>query len=288
MPGIDGLDLCRQLRSRSEALYTYVILITARSGLDARMEGYRAGVDDFLSKPLDLEELLARVEIGRRILEMQKELVRRSDELEGLRQELELRNERLADMAITDALTGLRNRRHFHRLVESNFESSDQSGHPLTVILLDVDRFKQFNDTFGHPAGDGALMTVSDILRANVRDRDLIARYGGEEFVVLLPRVGAPEGIALAERLRRCIADHPWGDCPITASFGVGTSGPSSPTPEALIDQADQALYDSKQRGRNLVTHFRELKARQDRSGLIIAGTSRSDVALDLSSFGSL
>ncbi|WP_152050750.1 GGDEF domain-containing response regulator [Tautonia marina] len=286
MPGIDGLGLCQRLRSRSGSLYTYFILITARSGLEARMAGYRAGVDDFLSKPLNLDELVARVEIARRILEMQEELVRRSDELETLKQELELRNERLADMAITDALTGLRNRRHFHRLFESSFTLSHQSSQPLTVILLDVDRFKQYNDSYGHPAGDEVLIGVADVLRANVRDRDLIARYGGEEFVVLLPRVSAPEGIALAERLRRSIADRVWRSAPITASFGVGTSGPSTATPDMLLDHADQALYRSKQRGRNCVTHFRELTPRHDQSSIVQNTSIRAPLPMKLPATG--
>ncbi|MEW4567503.1 diguanylate cyclase [Tautonia sp. JC769] len=282
MPGLDGLGLCQRLRDRAGSLYTYFILITARSGVEARLAGYRAGVDDFLSKPLNIDELIARVEIARRILEMQEELVRRSDELEALKQELELRNERLADMAITDALTGLRNRRHFHRLFESSFTLSNQSSQPLTVILLDVDRFKLYNDSFGHPAGDEVLIGVADVLRANVRDRDLIARYGGEEFVVLLPRVSAPEGIALAERLRRSIADRVWRGTPITASFGVGTSGPSASTPDVLLDQADQALYRSKQRGRNCVTHFRELTPRHDRSAIVHNAAIRAPMPMPM------
>ncbi|WP_145273446.1 GGDEF domain-containing response regulator [Tautonia plasticadhaerens] len=262
MPGIDGPELCRRMRSRLCPLYTYFILITARTGLDSRLEGYRAGVDDFLCKPLNLDELLARVEIARRILEMQEELVRRSAELEALKQELELRNARLADMAITDALTGLRNRRHFHRLYESNFLIASETGRRLTVILLDVDNFKRYNDTYGHPAGDEVLVGVADELRRNVRDRDLIARYGGEEFVVLLPQGGTMEGIALADRLRRCIADREWPNAPITASFGVATLNPSTPNPTALLDLADRALYASKQGGRNRLTHARALGPR--------------------------
>lgn len=277
MPGIEGLELCRRVRSRGAPFYTYFILITARTGLDARLEGYRAGVDDFLSKPLNLDELLARVEIARRILEMQEELVRRSAELEALKHELELRNARLADMAITDALTGLRNRRHFHRLFESNFLTAQESGRRLTVILLDVDCFKRYNDTFGHPAGDEVLIGVAEELRRNVRDRDLIARYGGEEFVVLLPHAGALEGIALGQRLRRCIADREWPRAPITASLGVATISPSTPTPEALLDMADRALYASKQRGRNRLTHARELGPRADHPA-IAAPTPASPV----------
>ncbi|RUL87387.1 GGDEF domain-containing response regulator [Tautonia sociabilis] len=271
MPGLDGLELCRRLREWAGPFYTYFILITARTGLDARLEGYRAGVDDFLTKPLHLDELLARVEIARRILEMQEGLVRRSLELEALKHELEERNARLADMAVTDALTGLRNRRHFHRLFESNFLMAAESGLPLTVILLDVDGFKRYNDTFGHPAGDEVLVAVAEELRRNVRDRDLIARYGGEEFVVLLPRAGAADGVALAERLRQCIAGRSWPVDPITASFGVATLTPASPTPSALLDQADRALYSSKQRGRNCVTHYRDLGPRPDRLPVIAA-----------------
>ena len=274
MPGLDGPDLCRLIRDRGGPFYTYFILITSRTGMEARLEGYRSGVDDFLSKPLHLDELMARVEIARRILEMQEELVRRSAELEALKHELELRNARLADMAITDALTGLRNRRHFHRLFERSFLVSAESGLPMTVILLDVDNFKRYNDTFGHPAGDEVLVGVADELRNNVRDRDLVARYGGEEFVVLLPKASEEEGLALAERLRRCIAEHPWSFSPITASFGVATIGSTSPTPTALLNQADRALYASKQKGRNRVTHYRAIGVRNGQ--VIHSGTNSS------------
>lgn len=259
LPDLGGAELCRLVRGRPDPLYTYMILLDEEPCRRRRIEALRAGADDSLHRPVDRGELAARLDIGRRILAMQAELIRRSAELESLHRELESRNHRLADLALTDPLTGLRNRRHFHDLFDAHFTAAARHEAALTIILLDVDHFKRFNDTLGHPAGDVALATVASILRQNVRDRDLVARYGGEEFVVLLPGGDPAEGRRMAERLRARIARHPWPDLPVTASFGVATMGRSTPIPSLLLDQADRALYASKHTGRNRVTHFADL-----------------------------
>ena len=128
--------------------------------------------------------------------------------------------------------------------------------------MLDIDHFKQYNDTFGHPAGDEVLQVVGPTLRAILRGHDVVARYGGEEFVVLLPATDSDEALEVAERLRSAIADRPWPHRPVTASLGVATSDPDTPDAAALVDHADRALYHSKQAGRNRCTPYARIDRR--------------------------
>ena len=187
MPGLDGPELCRRIRRLEGRPYTYVMILTARTSSPERVEGLRAGADDFLVKPLDRHELIARVEIARRILTMQADILARTAQAERLADELQLQNERLSELAWTDGLTGLCNRRRFLDALEAALSLASRRGLPLSIALLDVDRFKDYNDAFGHQAGDEVLRQLAEMLRANVRAHDLVARYGGEEFAVLLP-----------------------------------------------------------------------------------------------------
>jgi diguanylate cyclase (GGDEF)-like protein len=238
--GIDGPRLCRRIRSLAGHPYTYIIVMTARGASADRLECLHAGADDFLAKPTDARELAARLEIARRILAMQEELERK--------------NARLAELATVDALTGLRNRRHFRDSLADAFSFAARSGGPLSMVMLDLDDFKSYNDSFGHPAGDDLLCTLAELLRSVGREQDVVARYGGEEFAILLPGTDADGGLAFAERLRAAVEGYPWPLRPVTASLGVATAGAADAGPEALVARADQALYRSKQRGRNRVT----------------------------------
>jgi len=421
MPTMDGVELCRRIRSLGTYPYTYVILLTARATREDRMAGLRAGADDFLTKPLDISELDVRLKIAARILSVQEELQKQSARLEAAHKELEHQHESLAEamifmevanhrfselfqglpvacftydsegqihewnracealyglrahqvfertiweticrpedveraqeivarvfagerfeglewvnlgregmllyvlcntfplcgpdgsitgaisanvditdrkraeqqieeqmlrinqysaeleyqkgkleeanakletLAITDGLTGLKNHRHFREVLEQNFAHARRYDHPLSIILLDVDRFKQYNDTYGHPAGDAVLRVVADVLRQNVREVDLVARYGGEEFVILLPNTDYESSTMLAERLRASIEQQPWLLRPVTASFGVSTLSQAAAKASVLVDEADRALYYSKEQGRNRVTHYDDL-----------------------------
>jgi diguanylate cyclase (GGDEF)-like protein len=259
LPDVNGLELCRRIRARDDGpAYTYVILLTDKSERDDRVEGYEAGADDFLSQPLDRGELLARVGVARRILTMQEELRRRSRQLELMHAELQRQYARLAEVAVSDGLTGLKNRRHFRECLETSFSFSCRKKLVLSVVMLDVDHFKHYNDTFGHPAGDAALAELGRLLRDNAREHDLVARYGGEEFVILLSATDAASATLCCERFRAIIANHRWPLRPITASFGVATSSSRIVNGLQLVDEADRALYISKNRGRNCVTHFEQ------------------------------
>jgi diguanylate cyclase (GGDEF)-like protein len=243
MPRLDGLDLCRRIRAEGGDRYTYIILLTSRNRREERLEGLRAGADDFLTKPPDPDELAVRLEIAGRIL--------------NLYDQLALKNSQLVELATVDELTGVKNRRRFREDLELLFAQADRQGSPLSVLMVDIDHFKQYNDTFGHPAGDEVLRQVGTILRKYVRAHDVVARYGGEEFVVLMPATRANEALEVAERLRAAIAFQPWPLRKVTASLGMATTAPWTPNAAALVDQADQALYQSKQAGRDQVTCYR-------------------------------
>ena len=243
MPLVDGPELCRRIRSAALEQYTYIILLTSRDRKEDRLEGLRAGADDFLTKPPDPDELAVRLEIAERILKVHAQLARQ--------------NERLAELAAVDELTGTKNRRRFREDLELLFAQAERLGSPLSLIMLDLDQFKAYNDAFGHPAGDEVLRLLGVTLRSVLRSHDVVARYGGEEFVVLLPATGEDEAIQVAERLRTAIAMRPWPRRKVTASLGVGTIGPHTAGTSALVEQADRALYHSKQAGRNQVTHYR-------------------------------
>jgi diguanylate cyclase (GGDEF)-like protein len=259
MPRMDGLDLCRRIRSRSQRGYIYIFLLTAKQQREDRIEGLRAGADDFLVKPLDRSELMARIHVALRILAMQEELQSRSRQLEEAHAELKQKNAKLAEAAISDSLTGLKNRRHFREVLEQSYSFAVRQGLPLSVVMLDVDQFKPYNDMFGHPAGDSLLADLAATLVDNARDHDLVARYGGEEFVILLPGTNADQARLVCERTRMIIESKPWPLRPVTASLGVSTNTPATANASQLVDEADQALYHSKKLGRNRVTHYRDL-----------------------------
>jgi diguanylate cyclase (GGDEF)-like protein len=259
MPGISGIELCRQVRDLANRPYVYIILLTARAFREDRLAGLAAGADDFLIKPPDPAELIARVIGARRLLAAQDELRARSEQLEELHAELRHQNDRLAELASSDGLTGLRNHRHFRAALETGVSFSRRQETPLSLIMLDVDHFKAYNDAFGHPAGDDVLSSLARVLREMVRDHDQVARYGGEEFALLLPMADSEGSRAIGERIRVAIASFDWPLRSITASLGIATTSPVVDTPGLLLDRADRALYHSKARGRDRVTHDLDL-----------------------------
>ena len=219
-------------------------------------------VDHFLwtlsvpESPPDLTIHDARIE--ERLKELQRRLNAASEtilrlELEG--DQLKQINNQLHDLSETDELTGLRNRRHFQYAIQSSFSMACSHDQPVSLVMLDVDHFKSFNDEHGHRAGDAVLRTLATILLKHVRPEDQVARYGGEEFVIILPNTDAQLGSAIAERLRRVIADHTWPIRRVTASLGVATSDPEILDGFELLEAADNALYRSKAAGRDRVTH---------------------------------
>ena len=171
---------------------------------------------------------------------------------------LEETNRHLQALAATDWLTGLHNHRAFQEVLGRQFAQSVRSRQPLSLVMLDVDEFKRYNDDFGHPAGDIVLRQIAATLRLGVREGDLVARYGGEEFAIVLPGADRAQAVTLAERLREEIASAPWPLRALTASLGVATCPPEGTSPDCLIQKADDALYRAKQHGRNQVRHSQE------------------------------
>jgi two-component system cell cycle response regulator len=167
--------------------------------------------------------------------------------------QLKALNQKLQSLAVTDGLTGLHNHRAFQDYLEEQFQVAMRNKQPLALILIDVDHFKQYNDTYGHQAGDEVLRQVAQILSAHVREGDFVARYGGEEFVIVLPRADSESAVAVAERLREAVQSAEWRLRPVTGSFGVACARPDMETRQELIEAADQALYQAKKNGRNRV-----------------------------------
>jgi diguanylate cyclase (GGDEF)-like protein len=245
MPGLDGLELCRRIRARRLSRYVYILMLTANNKKEEIVAGLEAGADDYLTKPFNAEELEARLRSGRRILQLQEDLIAAQEELRF--------------QATHDALTGVSNRGSILDGLDNELARARRTGRTVTVFLLDLDHFKRVNDTYGHQAGDAVLREVGQRLVSSVRTYDSVGRYGGEEFLVVAPEVG-PEGLMdYGERLRIRIAETPvdTGDhkLPITASFGAASLTPQDVTitRELLIHAADIALYNAKRNGRNRV-----------------------------------
>lgn len=213
-----------------------------------------------ISTYIDITERTALAQQSAQQLRVAKRLNAR---LEKQQRRLAEANARLSELAVTDGLTGMKNHRYFREQLENSLSLANRHQQSFSVILLDVDHFKQFNDTHGHPAGDEILRSVADLIQKNVRAHDIAARYGGEEFVVLCPATDAEGGRELAERLRQAISNHAWEKQQITASFGVATYPSSYPakTGSDLIELADRALYYSKKMGRDCVMHCTDARA---------------------------
>ena len=255
-PRLPGPEICEEVRQQdASAPYIYLIAIVGACSGHERLEAYGAGADAVLTRPCDPAEVAARVDVARRIASHDEALRIRSAELEQIRTELEVENAVLSEIASSDPLTGLRNRRFFGEALDAQFSLARRKGLPISLVMIDVDQFKAFNDQFGHPAGDDVLREVGLLLRSSVRDHDIVARYGGEEFAIVLPATEEYESLPLADRLRTTVSDHPWPLRRITISIGVATMGLHEAQPMDLVDQADRALYLSKAMGRNRVTH---------------------------------
>lgn len=265
MPEMDGLELCQALRTHEGVRFVYVIIVTAHGGPDKVVEAFEAGADDYLTKPLNKAELLARLRAAERIVSLESDLAGRTREIHLVNAEMALAhkklnkaNEQLQTMAITDELTGLLNRRESMNRLSELWACYQRYEQTFSCIMLDIDHFKSFNDNHGHAAGDHVLRETAKLLMDNVRKTDKVCRIGGEEFLILCPNVGIQGASVCAEHLRAVVEQHAFKhegtDMHVTISLGVAEPSEEIGNPEILIKTADTALYESKNQGRNRVT----------------------------------
>ncbi|HEX2836064.1 MAG TPA: diguanylate cyclase [Thermoanaerobaculia bacterium] len=253
LPDMDGVVLAHELKSTADFRTRYVIMLTGEDEQADKIEGLELGADDYITKPFQYPELVARVRAGKRIVDLQKELLET--------------NKRLELLSITDGLTKLHNHRHFQDELSRAFEESQRYQRPLSLVMIDIDFFKKINDTYGHAVGDDVLKGVARRYRDSVRSTDLVARYGGEEFAVMMPETSLQDAMLFAEKIRHLIEEAPLetqaGAVPATISLGVA-SVPHSRihTAKELIIAADKALYRAKKNGRN------QVQAEKRRDGL--------------------
>jgi len=244
MPRMDGFKFLGMLKGRPEVSDTPVIILTGNNDRELKLRGLDQGACDYLIKPFDPEELVARMKVHLKIKHLQDDL-KRSNEL-------------LLELSNTDHLTGLFNRRYLMEALEREMQRGQRHNGTISLIMMDIDHFKRINDTYGHLQGDVVLQKVALLLQRELRTYDIAARYGGEEFVAVLPDTNLKEAFNVADRVRLSIQGirfaGPLSGERITASFGIaGVSLPDSNNVDDLLRSADDALYRAKEAGRNCV-----------------------------------
>lgn len=232
MPEISGMDVCRRIRARHDSDLFHIIMLTGVATAESKVSGLDMGADDYVTKPFDIVELLARVRVGFRSVANRK-------------------------LAIIDNLTQVYNRNFFTAYLEKAIKQAYRYNHDLSLILADIDHFKKVNDTHGHLAGDKILTEMGALLKKFCRVSDLAVRWGGEEFIIVMPETNIAGGTVLAEKIREGVAAHDFPVVPgITASFGVATLKKEGMA--RLLKDADEALYAAKENGRNQVVTYTE------------------------------
>jgi len=244
MPDYSGLELCQKIRNEAGRPYTYIVVITGNTEKANLVEALEAGADDYITKPFDTAEFLARVGVGRRTI--------------GLHREIDAKNKLLEEMAHTDPLTGLPNRRAIQDWATRQLRGAKRHGYSLWVVHTDLDCFKEINDKFGHEAGDEVLKRVAEVIRNCTRASDIGGRMGGDEFLSVLTHLEEKHIEMTVERLRQQISLQKFSFdgkvITVTASFGVcGFVGGVAPDLSTLVRRADQALYSAKRSGKNRI-----------------------------------
>jgi diguanylate cyclase (GGDEF)-like protein len=244
LPDMDGVVLCQQLKADPELRNRYIIMLTGEDDQEDKIQGLDLGADDYVTKPFQYPELMARIRAAKRIVDLQKELMES--------------NRRLEQLSITDGLTKLYNHRHFQDELARAFEESARYERPLSLAIVDLDFFKKVNDTYGHAIGDEVLKAISRIFQQSIRTTDLAARYGGEEFALMLPETIIDDAVNFAEKIRGLVEstqiETQAGTISATVSVGVATVPHTRiHSAKELIVAADKALYRAKKNGRNQV-----------------------------------
>lgn len=241
MPGLDGYQVLAQLKSDPQLSHIPVVFLTGRTGMADVVAGLRAGAHDYLKKPFEPEELLARVGSAIHVKQLQ-------DQLRD-------RNAQLDQLSRTDALTALYNRRHLDEELGRRHGEARRHRDPLGLVLLDIDHFKHVNDVHGHPVGDDVLREVSSRIQNELRLDDIAGRWGGEEFLIILPRTDFAGVVETAERIRGAVSASPVaaGDQRIAVTISGGCAVGPGESPAELLRRADKRLYEAKAAGRNQI-----------------------------------
>ena len=255
MPKMNGLEVCSRIKADDMTKYIPVILVTALNEIEDKIKGQEAGADDFISNPFNKLELLTRVKSLLRIKSLH-------DQLNEKIAELEIAKERLRQLAITDGLTGLSNHRNFKEFLMRELDRAKRHQLHISVVMIDIDYFKHYNDTHGHQAGDVLLKKASALFAENIRKNDLAARYGGEEFALVLIETGKKAATLVAEKIKDLVEEYPFANehtqpnGRTTVSMGVATYPTDATEFDDLIRCADLRLYKAKEMGRNRVISF--------------------------------
>lgn len=258
MPELSGIDLCKILRRTSVTQHMYIIILTGNESDDGLVQAFDAGADDYIIKPFTAKVLQARISSGERLIRSQQTVANDREVIRCYAAKLASTNRKLQNMAMTDFLTGLPNRRSALQRLKNLVAEVQRYGEPLSVLMIDIDHFKRINDTYGHDCGDTVLQQITKILEEKARSYDMVSRWGGEEFLVISARSGASDTCQLAERLRRTVENHEIRiseerKIKLTISIGVATWCSAFQDAGELINHADMALYQAKSAGRNRV-----------------------------------
>ncbi|MBI5605349.1 MAG: response regulator [Deltaproteobacteria bacterium] len=243
LPGMNGFDLCQHLKDKVLTKDIQVVLITCLQDLENKIRGMELGADDYLIKPINRRELAARINV----------LLKKKETLDKLRNDFET----ALNSATTDGLTGAFNQAYLKRYLELELKRAFRQRYPVSLILIDFDNFKLLNDTLGHLAGDLVLKEFSQAIKENIREIDLAARYGGDEFAIALPYADQEEALFIAERIQRAVASYPFSSNAsnlletVRISMGIAVYPAHANTPEELIRNSDDALYQAKKQGKN-------------------------------------
>jgi diguanylate cyclase (GGDEF)-like protein len=255
--GMGGVEMTRALRQTRIGRSIYILLLTTMENEERLIEAFENGVDDFIAKPIRSRVLAARLRAGHRVIRLQQEVERDREEIRRFAAELAVTNRRLQEVALTDPLTGFRNRRYVIDRLSQEWSSSARNQRPLSCMLIDIDSFKQINDTHGHDVGDAVLRQAASAIKLGLRTQDVVARTGGDEFLVLCPDTDLPAALRCAERLRQAVhgAQVTVGDLRLRVSISVGVAqrDHSMADADAMVKRADQGAYVAKAQGRNQV-----------------------------------
>ena len=261
MPGMDGVALCKTLRQTKIGRQLYLIMLTSTEEEQSQVEAFDAGADDFLIKPFRPRILLARLRACQRLLSLQEEVRYDKERLDRCMAELGIANRKLQQMALTDTLTGLNNRRYALDRLDQEWAVALRTHQALSCMMIDIDHFKCINDTYGHDVGDLVLHELAEVMHSTLRRNDVACRFGGEEFLVICPATDQEGALILAERLRTAVEEHAFNSSlslHATVSVGLGMRAPWMIQPADLLKAADQGLYAAKRNGRNRVSGDRE------------------------------